>query len=624
VTDFVILSLGIFEDIQATKEDAFIRYESGSTTITDIMDGSLYRSMMGENGFLNRTSNNLTGIFNTDGVNLFSSSKIDLWPIFLAINELSPQKRFARENIILVGIWQGKGKPPFNSFFKEFVEQMNSIYEEGVQVMIDGNSFNVKLSVICCVTDLPAKAELFNMSYFNGTYACIKCEEMGMTVKQGKGYAKCYPYRNKNIRSRARNQDSVIQHMLLGSPNNRSKGFKGLSILSQLKNYDIVQGTVPEYMHGILLGVTKTLLTKWFSSSESKCDYFIGDHLKEISERMENLKPPEHIERLPRDLERNYNHFKATELQSWLLYYAYPCIKDFLKDEFMENFSYLSEAVFILLSDYITEEMLLKATDLLDKFYATFQHLYGDGSCGLNVHNTGIHLSESVTHLGPIWAWSSFPFEDVNAALLQDVHGKRTVLKQVFKHIQIRSYIRKKGLELKRKDYRKITFSALNCDIAGAAKLLKPNEIESHVRQALKIDFTSNIKIKKVHRIILNDRRFYSEEYSRMQKRICSVVMYGDYSIGSIKYFIVYDNLVYAVIQKFQKIPVAQIQGNARVPNQYTAVRRTELISVVDVVQLKNVLVYLNIEKNESVANINGNYPYVVPVPNMYGHALFK
>ena len=55
-----------FDD--CTKTSITIRYESESTTFTDIMGGSVYRSMMGENGFFNRTSNNLTGIFKTDGV----------------------------------------------------------------------------------------------------------------------------------------------------------------------------------------------------------------------------------------------------------------------------------------------------------------------------------------------------------------------------------------------------------------------------------------------------------------------------------------------------------------------------------------------------------------------------
>lgn len=36
---------------------------------------------------------------------------------FLAINELSPSLRFASENILLIGLWQGKGKPPFKTLF---------------------------------------------------------------------------------------------------------------------------------------------------------------------------------------------------------------------------------------------------------------------------------------------------------------------------------------------------------------------------------------------------------------------------------------------------------------------------------------------------------------------------
>ena len=34
--------------------------------------------------------------------------------------------------------------------------------------------------------------------------------------------------------------------------------------------FDIVLGIVPDYMHGVLMGVTKTLLSKWFSPSQSK------------------------------------------------------------------------------------------------------------------------------------------------------------------------------------------------------------------------------------------------------------------------------------------------------------------------------------------------------------------
>ena len=168
--------------------------------LTDITDGECYRAMMGEDLFLDKAKNNLTAIFNTGGVNLYSSSKVELWPIFLAINELSPAQRFSRNNILLLGLWQGKGRPPFQAFLQIFTDEMNTLYTEGVEVQIDEETYSVKLSVLCGITDLPAKAELLNMSYFNGEYACITCEEPGLTVKQGKGHAKCYPYQNVESR----------------------------------------------------------------------------------------------------------------------------------------------------------------------------------------------------------------------------------------------------------------------------------------------------------------------------------------------------------------------------------------------------------------------------------------
>ena len=191
---------------------------------------------------------------------------------------------------------------------------------------------------------------------------------------------------------------------------------------------------------------------------------------------MKNIKPPVTIERLPRNLEKHYQHFKATELQSWLLYYSIPCVKGFLGDEYMENLACLANAVYILLGDEITQSGLEKAADLLNQFYSSFQRLYGNGSCGLNVHNTSLHLPECVKMWGPIWCWSCFPFEDANSMLLQALHGTDNVLKQVMKYRQATLNIRKKGLDLKKTTTWKITVEATNCDIAGATKKLGESE----------------------------------------------------------------------------------------------------------------------------------------------------
>ena len=55
----------------------------------------------------------------------------------------------------------------------------------------------------------------------------------------------------------------------------------------------------------------------------------------------------------------------------------------------------------------------------------------GDGSCGLSVHNTGAHLADYVEGWGPLWAWSTFGFEDMNGTIMDLTHGTGNVCRQV-------------------------------------------------------------------------------------------------------------------------------------------------------------------------------------------------
>ena len=61
---------------------------------TDIYDGKLYQRQVAA-GFL-AEKNNISVIFNTDGVPVFRSSKFAFWPIYLLINELPYKMRYVR------------------------------------------------------------------------------------------------------------------------------------------------------------------------------------------------------------------------------------------------------------------------------------------------------------------------------------------------------------------------------------------------------------------------------------------------------------------------------------------------------------------------------------------------
>lgn len=98
------------------------------------------------------------------------------------------------------------------------------------------------------------------------------------------------------------------------------KGIKGVSLLLGLDWYDMVYGMVADYMHGLLLGVTKKNPSLMFSLSNSSKPYFVRKNIKSADKILKNMKPNDQISRLPRKLEKNLHYFKASELQMWLLY----------------------------------------------------------------------------------------------------------------------------------------------------------------------------------------------------------------------------------------------------------------------------------------------------------------
>lgn len=100
--------------VQETKQN--IRSKD-PRKIEDIVDGVGYRELCEEGQFLESVEN-ISVIFNSDGIPLYASSKVKLWPIFMAINEEPLSQRFARDNMILAGIWQGKSSPPFQLYFE--------------------------------------------------------------------------------------------------------------------------------------------------------------------------------------------------------------------------------------------------------------------------------------------------------------------------------------------------------------------------------------------------------------------------------------------------------------------------------------------------------------------------
>ena len=62
---------------------------------------------------------------------------------------------------------------------------MNVLSEKGISVTVDNIEQNMKLAILCCTADFLAKAGILSMTLFNGSQACITCDDTGIVVNQG-------------------------------------------------------------------------------------------------------------------------------------------------------------------------------------------------------------------------------------------------------------------------------------------------------------------------------------------------------------------------------------------------------------------------------------------------------
>lgn len=78
--------------------------------ICDIYDGEVFKELAKPPNFLSANTN--TGlIMSTDGVPVFKSSKGSMWPVYLCLTSIPPDKRMKLKNIIIAGLWFGVTKP---------------------------------------------------------------------------------------------------------------------------------------------------------------------------------------------------------------------------------------------------------------------------------------------------------------------------------------------------------------------------------------------------------------------------------------------------------------------------------------------------------------------------------
>ena len=401
---------------------------AASNTIHDIYHGLDYKNFLHPGGFLGSQPYNISFTLNTDGVNKYSSSTAGhLWPVYLMINELPKEHRFRKKFIIPAYIYCDKHDPNMLTFLNPLVEKLNSFYETGIHVPRSGDGdITVRCMLFVATADLPARAALMNMKQFNGKCACHLCKSEGTAYGQHNIH-RCWPFKQNHEK---RTHEDQINFAMKATQKQAVMGVKGYSTFAKLLYpFDLVRSFAVDWMHCVYLGVVKYIMTLQLSEGNKDKDFYIGSSKACLSHRLLSIKPPDIVGRLPRSLD-DLKHWKATEFKNWLLHYSVAVLRPVLNPLYLFHWTLLVGGIGILCSDSIVKDDLSSADSMLQDFVLLMGILFAPTKCTMNVHLLQ-HFAYYVSRRGPIWAYSCFAFEGMNAFIKPLVHGTHHAMEQI-------------------------------------------------------------------------------------------------------------------------------------------------------------------------------------------------
>jgi hypothetical protein len=350
------------------------------------------------------TSLNLS--FNIDGLPIFKSNNMSLWPVLCAL-------KLERTIVFPIALAYGHSKPSDLDFLDDSVQEIKMLLTEGIE--FENKNIQVKVHSIVC--DAPAKAIVKGVKLYSGYYGCDKCDQRGVWLKR----ITYQEVDNLHLRS-----DHEFRMQTQDEHHHKVSPFTDLPI-------DMIKEFPVDYMHQVCLGVMKRLLLVWIRGPrENKMS---AQQIIEVSERLICLRKciPSVFARKPRSL-AEVDYWKATEFRQLLLYTGKFVLKGVLRDDLYDNFMVLSVAMSILVSPTLAQSYIEYASDLLTYFVKQARSLYGPTFLVYNVHSL-LHIVEDVKHLGVVDEFSAFPFENHLHKIKKLVRSGKKPLVQIVKRL---------------------------------------------------------------------------------------------------------------------------------------------------------------------------------------------
>ena len=433
-------------------------------------------------GFFNRNAKKIYLTVGIEGLPLFRSSNVGVWPIL---------GRIGHRKVFLIGFYVGIKKPKCsNQFLERFVNEVCLLRTKGVTVKGRTYPFAIRNFIM----DAPAKAYILGIKSHNAKAACSKCCCVGVSTSR-KGLAstknqkkigrKAVCFLNLNAKPRKHEDffdDSLprcdpkggcsLEHLeeedleeektidrgiysddamifsddeddddetfaietfaietyegMKAAPEERHH--RHWSILSRIINIDLIKDFPLDPMHLLYIGCCPKWL-KIFCDSRSLLSAVAKDMVSVRLLQARQYQPCE-FQRSP-DILDKIKLWKATQFRVFLLYIGLASLKGLIEDKYFEHLSLLVCSARMMTkklpSDQegslkVRAEVAAVVRGFLHKFVMDAIDLFGPEFIAYNVHNL-IHIVDDYVRFGSLEEFSAFVFENFLKELKNYVHA---------------------------------------------------------------------------------------------------------------------------------------------------------------------------------------------------------
>ena len=331
-------------------------------------------------------------ILSGDDVPESKSSKRSLTVIAIAAKEC-----FRKPLPVLVTVSPRKNKYlTANALLTGIIEELNELEHR----------------VVHFVADKPFRSHVSLQKQHNAYYACELCTIRGVYYnpnsdgadtdileprKQsgGRGGKMIYP---PDASASMKTHDMILDIMRKIEDgeriveDDRNLGYRGMSPLMKLREFDITKSLLPDYMHLVALGLVKKLFGLSFKTEVPGLRSY---HLKttrlnimeSINSFLEELPVPQEFNRKPRPVE--YAALKAEEWRNMILFYAVEVVELIEDNSFADLWTYF----FIIVRSYsMDDEQLrniednLELEEIMEKFLQLWPEVLGEWHQVYNLH----------------------------------------------------------------------------------------------------------------------------------------------------------------------------------------------------------------------------------------------